>query len=66
MLASDGRNSATDVHVGEIAVLLRSHRLLEPLRALCEVNGVRYAKLTRFRGHLNTPYKSISFAMMLR
>ncbi len=41
------RASDTGIQLGEIAVPARTHRSLEPLRALCEVEGVRYEVLTR-------------------
>jgi len=41
------RSSEPTVSCGQIAVLARTHRSLEALRALCEVEGVRYEVLTR-------------------
>ena len=41
------RRCDPDVSVGDIAVLARTHRSLEPLRALCEIEGLRYEVLTR-------------------
>ncbi len=36
-----------DVIVGDIAILARTHRSLEPLRALLDLEGLRYEVLTR-------------------
>lgn len=41
------RASDKDLQLGDIAVLARTHRSLEPLRALCEVEGLRYEVLSR-------------------
>jgi len=41
------RTSDKDVQLGDIAVLARTHRSLEPLRALCEIEGLRYEVLSR-------------------
>lgn len=44
-----------DVTPGDIAVLARTHRSLEPLRALCEVEGVRCEVLTREAARAQLP-----------
>jgi ATP-dependent DNA helicase RecQ len=36
-----------DVALGDIAILARTHRSLEPLRALCDIEELRYEVLTR-------------------
>lgn len=36
-----------DVDLGDITVLARTHRALEPLRALCDIEGLRYEMLSR-------------------
>ena len=41
------RSSDNDVQLGDIAVLARTHRSLGPLRALCEVEALRYEVLSR-------------------
>ena len=41
------RSGDADVQLGDIAVLARTHRSLEPLRALCEVECLRYEVLSR-------------------
>ncbi len=37
------RRLAPDAALGDIAVLARTHETLEPLQALCEVDGIRYS-----------------------
>ena len=41
------RRSDAEVSLGDIAILARTHRSLEPLRALCDVEGLRYEVLSR-------------------
>jgi len=41
------RSIDPDVSLGDIAVLSRTHRTSEPLRALCDVEGLRYEVLSR-------------------
>jgi len=41
------RSIDADVSLGDIAVLARTHRTLEPLRALCDIEGLRYEVLSR-------------------
>lgn len=41
------RRSDPDLPLGGIAVLARTHHSLEPLRALCDIDGVRHEVLTR-------------------
>ena len=41
------RSNDADVSLGDIAVLARTHRSLEPLRALCDVESMRYEVLSR-------------------
>lgn len=49
------RSSDADVSLGDIAVLARTHRSLEQLRALCEVEGLRYEVLNRDRAAAQLP-----------
>ncbi|MDT3678947.1 MAG: RecQ family ATP-dependent DNA helicase [Burkholderiaceae bacterium] len=37
------RRLAPDAALGDIAVLARTHETLEPLQALCEIDGIRYS-----------------------
>jgi ATP-dependent DNA helicase RecQ len=41
------RRVDAEASLGDIAVLARTHGSLDPLRALCEIEGVRYELLTR-------------------
>jgi ATP-dependent DNA helicase RecQ len=41
------READPDLAMGEIAVLARTHRSIEPLRALCELEGLRCEVVTR-------------------
>ena len=41
------RGTDPELVLGDIAILARTHRSLEPLRALCDIKGLRYEVLTR-------------------
>lgn len=41
------RQADPGIAIGEIAILARTHRSLEPLRALCDIEGLRCEVLTR-------------------
>ncbi|WP_298826364.1 RecQ family ATP-dependent DNA helicase [uncultured Piscinibacter sp.] len=41
------RRADSALALGDIAILARTHRSLEPLRALCDIEGLRYEVLTR-------------------
>jgi ATP-dependent DNA helicase RecQ len=41
------RRSNPDLQLGDVAVLARTHQSIEPLRALCDIEGVRHEVLAR-------------------
>jgi len=44
-----------DLPLGDIAVLARTHRALQPMRALCDIEGLRYELLTREAAQAQLP-----------